>query len=348
MMIPGMEGDEGEPERSERCPPIHRQARWKEKTSMAWEYEGLFNNRITEQDNMANSLLAEDLDLRVGQMGYKTRTWKAGERLEAELFPVFGRAKMSQVRAAKKNQTKEAQERANHARSIRREILLAEANFTSRDYFLHLTYKGAEPSFERAEKDVRNFLGRVKYLRKKRGLEDLKYIAVIEDGEGKKRIHAHMLISGGIHRDELERIWNSSTVSGGGIIKAELLDTENGLEGAIVYMAKELWAKGYRNQPDEDEIDGIARYMVNHVTRKRSWRNSRNLTQVYPTTSASKFSNRKVKLIARDFQAEAREIMERTYPGYRFIRCAVYYSDITDGVYIRAVMRKKNKGGPVC
>lgn len=330
---------------------LHRQTRWKEKTSMAWEYEGLFNNRITEQDNMANSLLAEELDLRVGQMGYKTRTWKAGERLEAELFPVFGKAKMSQVRAAKKNQTKEAQERANHARSIRREILLAEANFTRRDYFLHLTYKGDVPTFERAEKDVRNFLGRVKYLRKKRGLEDLKYIAVIEDGEGKKRIHAHMLISGGIHRDELERIWNSSTVSGGGIIKAELLDTENGLEGAIVYMAKELWAKGYRRKPEddaEDEIDGIARYMVNHVTRKRSWRNSRNLTQVYPTTSASKFSNRKVKLIARDFQAEAREIMERTYPGYRFIRCAVYYSDITDGVYIRAVMRKKNKGGTVC
>lgn len=318
---------------------------------MAWEYEGLFNNRITEQDNITNSLLAEDLDLRVGQMGYKTRTWKAGERLEAELFPVFGKAKMSQVRAAKKNQTKEAQERANHARSIRREILLAEANFTSRDYFLHLTYKGDVPSFERAEKDVRNFLGRVKYLRKKRGLEDLKCIAVIEDGEGKKRIHAHMLISGGIHRDELEKIWNSSTVSGGGIIKAELLDTENGLEGAIVYMAKELWAKGYRRKPEddaEDEIDGIARYMVNHVTRKRSWRNSRNLSQVHPTTSASKFSNRKIKLIARDFQAEAREIMERTYPGYRFIRCAVYYSDITDGVYIRAVMRKKNKGGPVC
>ena len=342
-MIPGMEGDEGEPERSERCPPIHRKIRRKEKTGMAWEYEGLFNNRITEQDSMTNSLLAEDLDLRVGQMGYKTRTWKAGERLEAELFPVYGRAKMSQVRAAKKNQTKEAQERANHARCIRREILLAEANFTSRDYFLHLTYKGAEPSFERAEKDVRNFLGRVKYLRKKSGLEDLKYIAVIEDGEGKKRIHAHMLISGGIHRDELERIWNRSTVSGGGIIKAELLDTENGLEGAIVYMAKELWAKGYRRKPEddaEDEIDGIARYMVHHVTRKRSWRNSRNLTQVYPTTSASKFSNRKVKLIARDFQAEAREIMERTYPGYRFIRCAVYYSDITDGVYIRAVMRK--------
>ena len=268
---------------------LHRQTRRKEKTSMAWEYEGLFNNRINEQDSMTNSLLAEDLDLRVGQMGYKTRTWKAGERLEAELFPVFGRAKMSQVRAEKKNQTKEAQERANHARSIRREILLAEANFTSRDYFLHLTYKGDVPSFERAEKDVRNFLGRVKYLRKKRGLEDMKYIAVIEDGEGKKRIHAHMLISGGIHRDELERIWNSSTVSGGGIIKAELLDTENGLEGAIVYMAKELWAKGYRNNPDEDEIDGIARYMVNHVTRKRSWRNSRNLTQVYPTTFRSSF-----------------------------------------------------------
>ena len=307
---------------------------------MAWEYDGLFNNRLTDRGDMVNGILAEDLDLRVGQMGYKARTTTAGTRLEAELFPVYGRAKMAAVRAAKRNQTKEAQERANHARSIRRQIMLAEANFTNRDYFLHLTYKEA-PSFERAEKDVRNFLQRVKYLRKKRGLDELKYMCVIEDGEGKKRIHAHMLISGGIHRDELQRIWNSSTVSGGGIIKAEPLDTENGLEGAVVYMAKELWAKGYRNNPEEDEIDGIARYMVNHVTRKRSWRNSRNMKTPHVSTCASKFSNRKVKLVARDFRVTAREIMEKTYPGYKFIQCAVYYSDVTDGVYIRAVMRRR-------
>ena len=307
---------------------------------MAWEYDGLFNNRLTDHGDMVNGILAEDLDLRIGQMGYRTRTTTAGARLEAELFPMYGRAKMSQVRAARKNQTKDAQEKANHARSIRRQIMLAEANFTNRDYFLHLTYKDA-PSFERAEKDVRNFLQRVKYLRKKRGLEELKYIGVIEDGEGKKRVHAHMLISGGIHRDELKKIWDSSTVSGGGIIKAEPLDTANGLEGAVVYMAKELWAKGYRNNPDEDEIDGIARYMVNHVTKKRSWRSSRNLKQPKVTTSASRFSNRKVKMVARDFRATAREIMEKTYPGYRFIQCAVYYSDVTDGVYIRAVMRRR-------
>jgi len=307
---------------------------------MAWEYDGLFNNRLTDRGDMVNGILAEDLDLRVGQMGYKARTTTAGTRLEAELFPVYGRAKMAAVRAAKRNQTKEAQERANHARSIRRQIMLAEANFTNRDYFLHLTYKEA-PGFERAEKDVRNFLQRVKYLRKKRGLDDLKYMCVIEDGEGKKRIHAHMLISGGIHRDELQRIWNKSTVSGGGIIKAEPLDTVNGMEGAVVYMAKELWAKGYRNNPEEDEIDGIARYMVNHVTRKRSWRNSRNLKTPHVSTCASKFSNRKVKMVARDFRVTAREIMEKTYPGYKFIQCAVYYSDVTDGVYIRAVMRRR-------
>ena len=52
-----------------------------------------------------------------------------------------------------------------------------------------------------------------------------------------------------------------------------------------------------------------------------------------------------MKLIAKDFRAEAREIMERTYPGYRFIGCAVYYSDVVDGVYIRCVMRKMDGGG---
>ena len=51
-------------------------------------------------------------------------------------------------------------------------------------------------------------------------------------------------------------------------------------------------------------------------------------------------SNGRVKAIARDYQNEAKPIMEKLYPGYQFVKAKVYYSDVVDGVYIRAVMRK--------
>lgn len=321
---------------------------------MGWNYEGLFDAVL---DNEATDLFTERWRnepsmIPVGRMGYRTRTTKAGTRLEAEVFPMFGRGTGVQLRAAKKNQTKEAQERANYARSIRRHVLLAEANFGPEDYFLHLTYQGVEPDYERCSKDIDNFLSRVKRLRKKSGLPELKYIAVIEGGEGKKRIHAHMLISGGIGRDELEKIWNKSAkrqkASGSmaGRIRAEHLETEDGkIEGAVIYMAKELWAKGYRRKNEtEEEIDGIARYMAMHPGNGRQWRTSRNLKRPYFRSSDSKVSNRQVKMIAMDFQNVAKEIMEKIYPGYRFIRASVYYSDVVDEVYIRCVMRKNEPG----
>ena len=51
-------------------------------------------------------------------------------------------------------------------------------------------------------------------------------------------------------------------------------------------------------------------------------------------------SKSRIKRIAYDFKNSAKEIMERTYPGYVFENCVVYYSDVVDGVYIRAVMRR--------
>ena len=64
---------------------------------MAWEYEGLFDS-IMESGNKGEDLLSdfwknEPSAIRVGSMGYRTRTIKAGPRLEAEVYPIFGREK---------------------------------------------------------------------------------------------------------------------------------------------------------------------------------------------------------------------------------------------------------------
>lgn len=310
---------------------------------MAWEYEDLFDAKIQDADAAdlrTEAWRSEPTAVRVGRMGYRTETTIAGARLEARVYPIFGRNQTAMAREAKKHQTREAQERANHARSIRNHILLAEANFTSEDCFLHLTYKGEAPDEKRCRRDISNFLRRVKRIRVKRCLPELKYIYAMEGGDGRIRPHVHMLISGGISRDELEQLWREATQQRGGHCRTDRLETEDGrIESAVIYMAKDLWAKGLKDG-GKNEIETIARVMASQPGKKRRWCTSRNLKKPKTRTSDSKCSNARVKRIAADFRNEAKDVMEKLYPGYRFIRCTVYHSDVVDGVYIRAVMRK--------
>lgn len=290
---------------------------------MSWEYEGLFDQVADAQrdDLLTPFWRNEGSSIRVGKMGYRTKTTKAGPRLEAEIYPVFGKEDRGRLRAAKKNLTPEKVQRLNTERSDRHFVLLADGNFTENDIHLTLTYKGETPDYSRAKKDVRNFLDRVKRLRKRRGLDDLKYMGAIEGGADgtKERIHVHLLMNGGISREELEQ----------------------------------LWAKGYANadrlRPDENGLEAVARYIVKQSRNgkqkfKKRWFASRNLKQPQVRTSDTKASGGKVKRIARDFMNESRDVMQKMYPGYALIKCSVYHSDVVDGVYIRCVMRKRGRG----
>ena len=287
---------------------------------MSWEFEALFDVPAEEAGRGWDLMIwqgevdrIERTALRIGQMGYRTKTTVAGPRLEAEVYPVFGRNTEAMLRRAKKtNITPEKQQRLNHERSIRHLIQLADANFGEQDIHMTLTYRTA-PTYERAQKDMRNFMLRVKRLREKRGMTPLKYIYTIEGNEDGKheRIHIHCLMNGDMDRGELERIW----------------------------------AKGFANadrlQPDENGLEAIARYITKQQKNRRKWCASRNLKQPKSRTSDSRCSRGQVKRIAFDMQNAAKTEMEKIYPGYQFVKCTVRYSDVIDGAYIRCVLRKK-------
>ena len=89
-------------------------------------------------------------------------------------------------------------------------------------------------------------------------------------------------------------------------------------------------------------------YKQNELARDRGeregahmWSGSRNLKKPKEHVSDSRMSNRKVKMIARDFRNEAKDVMEKLYPGYQLQDCQVKYSDIVDGVYIRCVLIRR-------
>ena len=288
---------------------------------MGWEYEDLFNNRVTDD----GGFLSEPSFIPVGRMGYRRRTTVSGPRIDAEVFPVFGRQQKGDLRRARSQITREAQQRANDERSRRHLIQMVEANFTERDVAVTLSYAGKAPDPERIDKDIRNFLGRVRRRRKQLGLDELKYIYAIGGDEmpaagySGKRPHIHMIMNGGIDRDTLEAIW----------------------------------AKGYANadrlQPRDEGLGGIAVYLTRQKQDRpqklgvRKWRGSRNLKQPIRRSRDARMPNSRVKRIAHDFRNEAKDVMEKLYPGYALQECTVRYSDIVDGVYIRCVMRKRKE-----
>lgn len=293
---------------------------------MAWEYEGLFEKipettRPMPDGEQTTFWQSTETTARAGRMQYRTATIRSGDMLEAEVYPIWGRDQSDRARRARENLTPIKQQKVNQKRRERYFERLVEANFTAQD--IHLTLTFAEGvRFREAQKEIRNFLKRVKRRREQQGLDALRYIYVIEgDPEGRRqRIHAHMLLNGGLERKELERIW------GKGFTNADQL------------------------QPDENGLQGLARYMIKQRKEedwqpgRRTWCASRNLKKPQVRISDTKVSNRRVQRIAMDFDHMAREIMERIYPGYRFCECDVMISDYVSGVYIRCKLRKRREG----
>ena len=290
---------------------------------MSWEYESLFDVVPGKNGTLMDGTWDADgqwkdmpTQIDVGRMGYRTRTVVAGPRLEVEVYPLFGREAAGRARAAKiAGNTPEAMKKLNRERAIRHLIQLADANLTDQDIHLTLTYRNA-PTEDRAWRDVDNFLRTVKRRRKQYGMTPLKYFYTVEGNESgsKEKLHAHVLMSGGISREELEAIWGNG------------------------------WANADRLQPDERGLEAIIRYITKDQ-EKRKWHRSRNMVQPKQRTSDSKVSNAKVKRIARGFEAEAKEIMEKLYPKYRYVDVKVTLSDSVDGAYIRVLMRRRPEGG---
>ena len=290
---------------------------------MGWEFEDLFNNRRTSD----GGFLAEPCFIPVGQMGYRRRTTESGPRIDAEIFPVFGVGQKKALRRARNQQTSKAQQIANNERSRIKLIQLVEANFTEDDLAIGLDYAGQEPTTEKVDRDLKTFFEKVRRRRRKYGLPELKYICAIggdempSAGYSGTRPHAHVIMNGGIDRDELEKMWGHGHAN-----THRLQPRDEGLGGISVYFTKQM-----QDRPPKKGV--------------RKYRTSKNLIHPVPKGRDVKIANSRVRRIAYDFDNQAKAVMEKLYPGYVLQKCSVRYSDIVPGVYIRCVMRKIAGGG---
>lgn len=250
---------------------------------------------------------------------YKGRTFQretiyvTGEFIDGDIYPVF---QPPGKRRRKCRPTSAIQQRLNQRNAERKLERLLNNNFGETDLAIHLTYRDGElpEDEEAAKKNVQNYLRRVKRRYARLGLE-LKYICVTEIGEKTGRVHHHLVLSGGMDRDELERLWGKGR------------------------------ANADRLQIDDDGLGPLARYITksrrsgSRITYRR-WTGSRNLVRPEPLQYDGRLTQEDVRQMADEIETHsAAAKLEEQYPGYRCVRCEAERNPINRGIYIRYTMR---------
>ena len=303
-------------------------------------------------------------DLKAGEYnqaevgGIRTRTIRAGDALEVECFPItkVGERARRECRLRRSRPGQEALNRRNAEKRIRR---LIDANFTSQDYVVTLTWDyspidlfhmshrdalkkwdelGLPVDEDEARRELVKYVKRLKYHMARRGYgaKELKYLYVLEVTHQRRdadpaalyaRHHFHAVIHApGLSVDDIKAIWPH------GDVRCDRLSFRgSGSAGLAAYITK---------QHGVERVDRDGR-------RLRRWAASKNLKEPEVTVSNRKVSRRRAALVAQDVQQYGRAIFEKLYPGYQ---CAeeptVRYSDFMAGAYIFARMRRVDASEP--
>lgn len=255
--------------------------------------------------------------------------------LSPEIFPYTGTQQQAVKgkRGKKKKVSEPKQKNLNDKRAKRYFIQLANANFGEGDLAVHLTYapEFLPDSYEEAIKIVINFLRRVAYLRKKRGLPPLKYLLITQMGRNGKRIHHHILMNGGLDRDEVESLW------------WKVKESKKKKRPAVMYG----WANADRLKPNKKGIANMAGYMVQDSTGKKHWTQSQNLEKPwYRPPNDKKYTRRQLAKIAKlpPDSEEYRAFWEKQYKGWELVEAEQQYVE-QSGWYFYLTMRRTRTFG---
>jgi hypothetical protein len=253
-------------------------------------------------------------------MGAKIREqrFRAGDYLELNIYPVF-ECRRSDGRRRRNRPSKDAVKKINQKNRENEVNRILVANFSTKDYYVTLSYKSAPDSEEQVRRDVRYFIDKLNRRRASQGLDKAKYVKIIERGSRSGRYHIHLVISG---------------------------------EGITPALIAELWGKGYVDckplQFSADGLKGLARYFTKDKQEggdkegscRHSWSCSRNCVRPQPRTNDHKYSKRAVRSMVEENAAE--KVLRAMHPDYILADCETYYRDETGLYYIYAIMYRKD------
>lgn len=256
----------------------------KKKKYIDYDYDEVFDTSI---DQLEESAILKALEKREVTSVYATKTIRSGNQLEVEIYPEFTKKK-AVTKDGRFKKHKDIQNNLNDKNARKTLVRLINTNFAKGDFYITLTYddKYLPGDMKEAQNNMKNYLRRINRLRKKKGLENCKYIYVTECRNGKNgiRCHHHLIIEGGLSMDELES----------------------------------SWTKGRRNNvrrydPSvEDGGTGLANYLVKDPSGSKRWVSSKNLKKPIIRKNHQTFSKRKVKKMVED-TASISKIMTDKY-----------------------------------
>lgn len=286
----------------------------KSKKYISYDYESVYKNDIVN----LHEWVVEQILNKPHSCVYACKEYYMKEQLEINIYPEFSRKSELPEGAKLRRDNLRAQANLNdiNARKyVERLILL---NFDDGDYWVTFTYdeEHIPQDMDEAVKNFRNFIRRVNNRRKKRGMDNAKYIYITEYAPDEAmRYHHHLIMDNGISMQELESIWGMSSRN----TLRSLQKDDNGLIGLSRYITKER-----------------------HKGKKR-WNSSKgNLLPVRPRKNHYKFRKKQVDEMIRN-QSAIKEKMESVYKDYIFTEQKIYFNDFNGKFYINVRMRKKKR-----
>lgn len=237
---------------------------------------------------------------------YREVICRAGDYVDIDVYPVFGKAK---TRKAKYRPTSDQQERINRRNAKLKMTRLLNANFTKTDLLVTLTYRQEclPENDEETVKVMKNFFRRLKRRMKAAGAE-LKYVCVTERSST-RRYHHHLIVNGGVSAREIGDCWTN------GIVQVSPLefDYDDGIRCLAQYLSKGMTA-GYK-----------------------SFSYSRNLKKPEFSERTGRLSKKAVKelLTLTDCPSE----FEKLYPGYEYRAAEGIWDPENKYYYMRIKMK---------
>lgn len=285
---------------------------------------------------------------KAGRMFIREKKIDCGTYREVDIIPRTDNAeRATRGKRGKKKKVSEPKQRdLNDKNSKRYLVQVGNGNFGVGDLHVSATYNDQDlpQTIEEAEKNVRNYLRRIEYRRGKLGLPPLKYILVTEykfakDGTTIRRIHHHIIMNGGMDRDDVELMWTKDRIDWK---KAE---KDPAYRAEIEPMG---WVNADRIQTNENGIEALCKYIVKDPQGKKRWSSSRNLVRPEEKPSDHKYSKKQIENLAKSPDS-GKEFFEKEYKDFQIVSIEpVHYEETGWHIYLRMWKKPQQKGRKRC
>lgn len=300
---------------------MEQMKKWRKKNSyVEYDYEAAYEKQIRnlEEDHIRRMMHAGRL-----KYIYATKEIRSGEQLEVEIYPEFTRKRQDEIpEAGRKKKSRQAQNNLNEKRTRKQCERIISENFGDEDIWATFTYseKNTPASMKVAKANMRNYIRRLNYQRKKRGLTKARYVYTTEQGD-KGRWHHHIVLDGDMDMDTVEHLW----LLGKRNQVRRLEKDENGLVGMARYITK---PKGKCKGKEESKY-------------QKTWTASKGLRKPKVDKNHYKTKQSHVEKMVKGILL-VEDHLKKWYAkdGYEFAEAEIKYNDWNGQYYIYARMRK--------